>query len=155
MKVLILPVTLAALLPLMFAAESPAAETSLVPMPPTSIAALSQAAVERPYTYTLRTPEQQAAYNAWKLSLVAVAASQALDAVSSYGLRELNPVLADGSGRFGMKATGVKLSTTAAIVAVQYWILKSHPGKARRMALLNLVGAGVTSGFAAHNFSIR
>jgi len=155
MKVLILHVTVAALLPLTLAAGSSVAETALVPMPPASIAAMSHAAVERPYTYTLRNPEQQAAYNAWKLSLVAVAASQALDAVSSYGLRELNPVLADGSGRFGMRATGIKVSATAAILAAQYWLLKTHPNKARKMALLNLVGAGVTSAFAAHNFSIR
>src|SRR5437016_1229316 len=123
MKVLTLITLSAAIMPLTLAAESASAETSLVPLPETSIAALSRSAVERPVTYTLRTPEQQAAYNAWKRSLIAVASSQALDVVSSYGMREMNPLLADGSGRFGMKAAGIKVSTTAAILAAQYWMV--------------------------------
>ncbi len=136
-----------------------AADTTLVPMPETSVAALSRAALlsagERPHTYTLRTPEQQAAYNAWKISLLAVASSQALDVVSSYGMREVNPLLADATGRFGMKATGIKLGTTAGILAAQYWMVNRRPNRARRMALLNFTGAALTSAFAAHNFSIR
>src|SRR5258707_7551789 len=104
MKVLTLPITIAAvLMPLALrAADMSVAEASLVPMPETSVAALSRAAVERPRTYYLRTPDQQAGYNAWKRSLVVVAASQALDVASSYGMREVNPLLADGSGRFAM-----------------------------------------------------
>src|SRR5437016_4603175 len=147
MKVLTLITLSAAMLPLTLAAEPAASETFLIPMPETSIAGLSRAAVERPYTYTLRTPEQQAAYNAWKISLLAVASSQALDVVSSYGMREMNPLLADGTGRFGMKATGIKLSTTAAILAAQYWMVNRRPSRARRMALLNFAGAALTSAF--------
>src|SRR6266852_2158509 len=107
-----------AVLPWTFATNVSAAETSattsLVPMPETSIAAASRAAVERPHTYYLRTPEQQAAYGAWKRSVIAMASSQALDVVSSYGMREMNPLLADGTGRFGMKGAGIKLGATAA-----------------------------------------
>ena len=124
-------------------------------MPETSLPALTRTATERPPTYYLRTPEQQAAYNAWKRSVAIVAASQVLDVTSSYGMRELNPLLADSSQRFGMKAAGIKLGASAAILAAQYWMVKTHPGKARRMTILNYAGAALTSAFAAHNFSIR
>jgi hypothetical protein len=150
-----LALQIALLLPGALAAEPSAAEAALVPLPPTSMAALSQGALERPHSYTLRTPEQQAAYTAWKWSLVAVASSQALDIVSSYNMREVNPLLQDGSGRFGMKATSIKLSVTAAVLAGQYWMLNRHPARARKMALLNFAAAALTSAFAAHNFSIR
>ena len=135
-----------AILPCAFAAE-----TSLIPAPE-SFAAIS---VERPQTYTLRTPQEQKAYNAWKYSVAAVAVSQALDVTSSWSMREVNPLLANGEGRFGMKAAGIKLGTTGAILAAQYWVLKTHPGRARRIAVLNWAGTALTSAFAAHNFSIR
>jgi len=128
-----------------------AADTSLIPAPE-SFAAIS---VGHPHTYTLRTPQQQAAYNAWKYSVVAVAASQALDVASSWSMREVNPLLANSEGRFGMKAAGIKFGTTGAILAAQYWVLKTHPNKARKMAVLNWAGTALTSALAAHNFSIR
>ena len=40
----------------------------------------------------------------WAISLAPLLGSEALDSASSYGLRELNPVLAQQDGRFGMKA---------------------------------------------------
>jgi hypothetical protein len=99
--------------------------------------------------------EQQSAYRAWKRSLIPVLASQALDTASSYGMRELNPLLADSSGRFGAKAAGIKFGSTAAILLVEYWIVRKHPGAARVLTKLNWSGAAVTSGLAAHNFAIR
>ena len=50
-----------------------------------------------------------AAIRAWKRSLIPVAISQSLDISSSYGMRELNPMLAGPDGRFGAKAATIKL----------------------------------------------
>ena len=91
----------------------------------------------------------------WKWSLAPLVASQALDVTSSYGMRELNPVLAGPDGRFGVQAVSMKLGVTAALVGIEYLIVKAHPRSARFFTRINWSGAAVTSSFAVHNFAIR
>jgi hypothetical protein len=91
----------------------------------------------------------------WKWSLAPVLASQALDATSSYGMRELNPVLAGSGGRFGMQFTSIKLGVTGALLGVEYLIVRAHPGSARVFTKLNWAAAALTFGVAAHNYAIR
>src|SRR5262249_1607278 len=102
-----------------------------------------------------QTPEAHAGFRSWQRSLFPLAASQALDVASSYGMHELNPLLADGSGNFGPKAAGMKIGMAAAIVGVEYLVIRHHPGAAKVFSKLNWTGAIVTSGFAVHNYSIR
>jgi hypothetical protein len=97
----------------------------------------------------------RASYNEWKWSLAAVAASQALDGASSWGLRELNPILTDGSERFGMRAATVKFGAAGAILGLECFLVKKHPGAARIVSKLNWSSAVVTGAFAAHNFAIK
>lgn len=91
----------------------------------------------------------------WKISLAPLVASQALDVASSYGMRELNPVLAGEDGRFGAKAAAMKLGLTGALMGVEYLIVKAHPGAAKVFTKINWSGAALTTGFAAHNFAIK
>ncbi len=92
---------------------------------------------------------------AWKLSLLPLVGSQALDAASSYGMRELNPALANANGRFGMKSASIKIGAIGALVVVEYLVIRRHPGAANAFAKLNWATGIVTTGFAAHNFAIR
>ena len=91
----------------------------------------------------------------WKISLAPLVASQALDVASSYGMRELNPVLAGPDGRFGARAATVKLGVTGALVGIEYLIVKAHPGAARVFTKINWSWAVLTTGFAAHNYAIK
>jgi hypothetical protein len=91
----------------------------------------------------------------WKMSVAPVFASQALDVASSYGMRELNPMLASPDGRFEAKGAGIKLGSTAAIVGLEYLVLRKHPRAARIFTKVNWSVSIVTTGFAAHNFAIR
>ncbi len=91
----------------------------------------------------------------WKLSLVPLAASQVLDSSSSWGMRELNPVLAGPDGRFGARSATVKLSVVGAFVGIQYLIVKKYPHSARAFEKINWAGAALTSSFAVHNYMIR
>ena len=91
----------------------------------------------------------------WKWSLAPLAASQTLDIVSSYNLHELNPVLAGSRGEFGAKATLLKGGVTAALIGIEYAIVKAHPPAARIFTKINWSGAALTTAFAAHNFSQR
>ena len=102
-----------------------------------------------------RRTADQAAYRAWKFSLAPVIASQVLDVVSSYGMRELNPMLAGPDGRFGARGTGIKLGANAAILGIEYLIVRKHTRAARILSRVNWSVSIVTTGFAVHNFAIR
>jgi hypothetical protein len=96
-----------------------------------------------------------AATRAWKTSLIPMVATQGLDIASSYGMRELNPLLAGADGRFGGKAMGIKVGTTAAVVGIEYLIVKKWPGAARMFSKLNWGSSVLTGAIAAHNFAIK
>src|ERR1700680_2015034 len=73
----------------------------------------------------------QVAHRSWERSLVPLLASQSLDAASSYGYGEMNPLLADANGRFGVKATTVKFGVVAVLIGVEYLIARKSPRAAR------------------------
>jgi hypothetical protein len=91
----------------------------------------------------------------WKWSLAPLVASQGLDIYSSYGMRELNPLLADRQGQFGVQSAVLKVSVTAGLIGVEYLIVKAHPASARMFTKLNWGAAALTTGFAVHNFAIK
>ena len=70
-------------------------------------------------------------------------------------MRELNPMLANSEGRFGAKAAGIKIGSSAGILALEYFVIRRHPGAARVFSKLNWAGAAVTSSFAVHNYAIK
>lgn len=96
-----------------------------------------------------------AALRSWKISLAPLVGSQALDAASSYGMRELNPLLASPDGGFEMKGAVIKLSVTGAVVGVEYLIVRKYPRSARVISKLNWTSGIVTTGFAIHNYAIK
>jgi hypothetical protein len=91
----------------------------------------------------------------WKISLIPLFASQALDVTSSWGMREMNPVLAQPNGEFGAKSAVLKLGAVGAFVGVEYLLVKQSPRAARLFEKLNWTGAAVTTGLAIHNYAIR
>jgi hypothetical protein len=107
----------------------------------------------------IRIPDQTTGQNplplSWKWSLTPLLASQGLDVASSYGMRELNPILAGPRGQFGVSSVLVKAGVMGALIGVEYLIVKAHPAAARAFTKINWAGAAVTTGVAAHNFSIR
>lgn len=109
----------------------------------------------QPVEQSARHAAQHSAMKAWEISLVPLVSSQALDAASSYGMRELNPLLASSNGGFEMKATSIKLGVTAAIVGVEYLIVRKYPRSTRVISKLNWTSGIVTTGFAVHNFAIK
>jgi hypothetical protein len=96
-----------------------------------------------------------AAFRSWKVSLGPLVASQALDVSSSYGMRELNPLLASANGGFEMKGAVIKLGVTGAVAGAEYLIVRKYPRSARIIAKLNWTSGIVTTGFAIHNYAIK
>lgn len=96
-----------------------------------------------------------AGLRAWKRSLVPVIATQTLDVASSWNMRELNPVLADASGRFEARAATFKLGAAGVLLCGEYLLVRKHPGLARVLVKLNWSSAALTGAFAAHNYAIK
>lgn len=90
----------------------------------------------------------------WAFSIAPLVASQALDSASSYGMRELNPLLASPNGGFGMKATSVKFSTVAGLMGAEYLLVKKFPRSAKFFTVVNWTAAGATTGLAVHNYRL-
>jgi hypothetical protein len=90
----------------------------------------------------------------WKLSLIPLVAAQSLDAASSWGHPESNPLLASAGGRFGAQSAGIKLSFVGAATLTEYLIMRRHPGKTRLLIDANRANAVLTFGLAAHNFVV-
>jgi len=122
-----------------------------------SVSAAELTPVIQPLTVesAARRATDQTAMRRWKMSVLPVFASQALDVTSSYGMRELNPMLASSDGSFGAKGAGIKLGATAGLLGVEYLIVRKYPRSARVFTKINWSVSIVTIGFAAHNYAIR
>jgi hypothetical protein len=70
-------------------------------------------------------------------------------------MRELNPMLAGSDGRFGAQGAGIKLGGMAAILGIEYLLVRKQPRVGRIFSKINWSVSVVTTGFAAHNFAIR
>ena len=100
------------------------------------------------------TPEKDPWNKRWKISLAPLVASQSLDAASSYGMRELNPVLAGPDGAFGGKATALKFGVAGGLLGVEYILVRKFPRSARFFTIVNWTTAGATTGLAIHNYRL-
>jgi hypothetical protein len=89
---------------------------------------------------------------AWDVSVGAFAASAAVDAHSSWGRYELNPIV--GTGQFGSRQAATTLSISASIIAAEYLLLRKYPRLARRMTWTNFAMAGIRFGTAARNYRL-
>ena len=120
------------------------------------MSALAVCASELPVAHeSIDDTARAAAFRAWKISLAPLVASQALDVSSSYGMRELNPLLASANGGFEMKGAAIKLGVTGAVVGAEYLIVRKYPRSARVISRLNWTSGIVTTGFAIHNYAIK
>ena len=120
------------------------------------LSAIAVSAADLPLSHpSVEDTAHAANMKSWKISLVPLAGSQVLDAASSYGMREMNPLLASSNGGFEMKATSIKLGVTAGLVGVEYLVVRIYPRSARVISKLNWTSGIVTTGFAVHNYAIK
>jgi hypothetical protein len=134
----------------------PAAAAAIVPTGHLTIDQLSS----NDFVTSQHASERSSASNAkwrrqWAVSLAPLFASQALDAASSYGMLELNPLLASPDGRFGMKATTIKFGVIGALAASEYFLVRKYPRSAKVFTIVNWTTAGATSALAVHNYSLH
>jgi hypothetical protein len=87
---------------------------------------------------------------AW--SGVSLEASAAVDAMSSRGLYELNPVL--GRGQFGAKQSAKLIGVTGAVALLEIPLARRFPRLRKYLELGNYVGAGLHGAAAIHNWRL-
>jgi hypothetical protein len=93
--------------------------------------------------------------NLYNWSVAAVVAANAADIASSWHGQEANPFVAGGGSQFGMKSVAIKSGFVATSLLIQHVALRHRPDLHKRMAWLNFATAGVLSGVAKHNYSVR
>ncbi|HUP04127.1 MAG TPA: hypothetical protein VMU19_09065 [Bryobacteraceae bacterium] len=94
----------------------------------------------------------------WKLSLGALAASEAADSLSSWGYREANPNLCSGTGLFGDKAAASKGAVVMGVALGQWMLLRKldhSPLTAGFLAGSNAGIAATVARLAARNYQIQ
>jgi hypothetical protein len=88
----------------------------------------------------------------WNSSVAALAVANAADVASSWGKRELNPIMPEQ--RFGAEDALVKAGIVGAFMGVEYAILRHHPWFKRKVAALNWCGAGIDAATVVHNLTV-
>ena len=92
----------------------------------------------------------------WKASLASMAAAQAMDLHSSWGKRELNPVLADRDCKFNRQGALIKVGLQGGLMGLEYLVTRGHPSRKlyRALSVINFGAAAGTAAVAAHNYSV-
>jgi hypothetical protein len=84
----------------------------------------------------------------YRSSIIALAAANAIDIQSSWGGRELTPMLRSGDGRFGARGAGIKLGMLAGMVSTEYLLVRKRPKAELPFSAANLAMAAVMSRIA-------
>ncbi|MCW5980529.1 MAG: hypothetical protein KIT09_20790 [Bryobacteraceae bacterium] len=87
----------------------------------------------------------------WWASVAALVGASLVDAHSSWGRQELNPVLRGSNGQFGFKGVAIKGGIAGGVIAAQSLLLQNNPQASKSMAMANFGMAGVFGGVAMYN----
>lgn len=87
----------------------------------------------------------------WKASVMAMAAATSIDAASSWGRLEMNPLLRNSDGRFGVQGVAVKALIAGGVVGAQYLMLRNHPKQEKYATVTNFVLSGALGAAAVSN----
>jgi hypothetical protein len=87
----------------------------------------------------------------WNISVAFYAGAQVVDAASSRGWVEANPVL--GRGQFGGRQAGIKAGIGGGMLLTEWMILRRHPETRRFWTWANYAAGAVTVSVAARNWS--
>lgn len=88
----------------------------------------------------------------WKIGAAVLAAATTVDAFSSWGHAEANPLLRGGNGRFGMQAVALKGAILGGTLGAQYFLLRKSPKAEKYGTITNFALSGVFATAAVTNF---
>lgn len=91
----------------------------------------------------------------WKVSVAVLSAVTIADIHSSYGRRELNPLLQSPDGRFSHRGISIKMALVGAVAGTQWLLIRKHPEGAGWAAGANFGASAVTGAVIVHNYMLR
>jgi hypothetical protein len=91
----------------------------------------------------------------YRSSVIALTTANAIDIQSSWGGRELTPMLRSSDGRFGARGAGIKLGMLAGMLTTEYFVVRKHPKAELPFSSVNLAMAAMMSRIAANNYAIK
>ena len=89
----------------------------------------------------------------WTASIAALLGGTAMDAASSWGKAETNPILRSANGTFGMQGLLIKGGLAGAVIAPEI-LMRNNPEAKKKFAIVNFIAAGVFSAVVFHNLTI-
>jgi hypothetical protein len=89
----------------------------------------------------------------WIASTIALLAATSLDAASSWGKYEGNPLLRSSSGTFGAQGVSLKFAIAGAMLTPQL-LFRRNRRATKFFTITNFAQAGMFTGIAIHNFGI-
>jgi hypothetical protein len=92
----------------------------------------------------------------WILSAVALTAANLLDARSSAGAFEANPLLRNSQGRFATgRAFAYKSAASGGMLLLEAYVIRKNPSFEKTSAIANFVSAGALAGVAVRNSRVK
>lgn len=89
----------------------------------------------------------------WAASIAALLGGTTMDAASSWGKSETNPLLRSANGTFGMRGLMIKGGLAGAVIAPEILMRNNEEAK-KKFAIVNFIAAGVFSAVVFHNLTI-
>ena len=89
----------------------------------------------------------------WAASIAALLGGTMMDAASSWGKSETNPLLRSANGTFGMRGLMIKGGLAGAMIAPEI-LMRNNEDAKKKFAIANFIAAGVFSAVVFHNVSI-
>lgn len=89
----------------------------------------------------------------WTISIAALLGGTTMDAASSWGKAETNPILRSANGTFGMRGLMIKGGLAGAVIAPEILMRNNEEAK-KKFAIVNFIAAGVFSAVVLHNMTI-
>ncbi len=131
-----------------------AAAQVAVPTPPVDSAASSSVVPQKSNIANVPGNHGKLLNAVWITSMFAAAGASGLDAYTSWGKHESNPLLASANGTFGARGVAFKVGIAAAVLGPQI-LLRKHREMKGLFASANLGEAAIFSGVAVHNMGLR
>jgi len=91
---------------------------------------------------------------AYLASLLIVAGGNGMDIASSYGKRELNPLLKGADGTFDMSSVGRKAAIVSVLALPQLYLVRRSPHRMKALTVANFALGVALMGISAHNFGV-
>lgn len=135
-------------------APAEVAESKAEPAPDAYVALVQPAPAAETNTAAVAASKNSGTINKiFTVSIAALLGGTVMDAASSWGKAETNPILRSANGTFAMRGLLIKGGLAGAVIAPELLMRNNEEAK-KKFAIVNFIAAGVFSAVVLHNLTI-